>query len=565
MSLNPRDYQRSAIDAIHGAFADHQRVLCVLPTGAGKTVIAAHVADSLLPNGRVMVVAHRDELIRQAIEKFTEVTGVNPSIEKAELWSDEESLHGKPSIVVSSVQTLNSGNGTKRMQRFNPDDFAMLWYDEAHHCVSDTGRRVVDHFCANPKLKTLGVTATADRADGEGLGQVFQTCAYRLELPQIVQDGYLVPIHQRRVFIEGLDFSQVRTTAGDLNAGDLEAAMMYEKPLHGVVHATIELACGLEQGSLEPLKDDPARADKLSAMLSGRPMRRTLIFTVSVAHAERIAEIVNRWIPNSAEHVDGGMASMARLGVLDRFRSGQRSFLANCMIAVEGFDMPAVEVIVQARPTKSRALYTQQCGRGTRPLTEIAHHLGELPDAESRRAAIAQSDKPFMDVLDFAGNSGRHKLVTAIDVLGDERYEPEVIDRANEIAQDESIDVETALVRAEEEVNLDRAVRQMEASDSQERIDALDEEMELRRQAEIANRAKVVATADYRVKNVNPFDTFDRSAAHDDGQRRDGASEKQIGFLIHLGVKRETAMGYGRKQASAVISNILAKRREAVA
>jgi superfamily II DNA or RNA helicase len=560
--MKPRAYQAEAIDAILNRFSTDQRTLAVVPTGGGKTIIAAHVAHKFLPSGRVMVIAHRDELIKQAVDKFQTVTGEIPAIEKADQYSDEENMHGPPPIVVSSVQTLNSGNDERRrMHRFDWTKFAFLWVDEGHHAIADTYRRVIDHATsANPNLKVLLVTATADRADGEKLGQVVQSCAFRMELPDIINQGYLVPIRQRSVTIEGLDFSKVRTTAGDFNSADLEAAMLYERPLHGVIHATIELACGLERGTLEAMKDDPDRANKLSAMLASKPPRRTLIFTVTVAHAERVAEILNRWIGESAAHVDGSMPLDKRADILSDFKSGRIRFLANCMIATEGFDMPEVEVVVMARPTKSRSLFTQMVGRGTRPLESIAHQLGDMADADARRAAIAASAKAYMEVLDFVGNSGKHKLVTAIDVLGDERYDPEVIERANEIAQEESIDIEAALERADDEIELERDVELLFAEAESERL-AAEEEAERLRQAEAAKRAALVGVAQYEVSEIDAFDAMAVSAPQSsDLTRTGGASDKQVSFLVKLGVRRETAMTYGRKQASAIISKMLAQK-----
>jgi superfamily II DNA or RNA helicase len=334
-----RCYQSAAVDAVIGRFdAGDQRTLVVLPTGGGKTIVAGHVARRLLAGGgRVMVVAHRDELVRQAADKFAAVTGIMPAIEKADDRSLEEGIHGPPRIVVSSVQTQVSGRaGSERMRRFHPGDFALLWVDEAHHAPAETWRRVIDYYGQNLGCKVLGVTATADRADGEELGQVFQSVAYRYELPDIIEDGYLVPIRQSRVRIDGLDFSRCRTTAGDLNQGDLEAAMLAEKPFHGVAHATIETACGLPRDSMTGIRDDEDRTARLEELIGARGRRRkTLVFTVGIAQAERMAEVFNRWIPQSAASIDGTMTMELRRKTLRWFKDGKIQFLVNCMVCLD--------------------------------------------------------------------------------------------------------------------------------------------------------------------------------------------------------------------------------------
>jgi superfamily II DNA or RNA helicase len=560
MSLRPREYQRRAINAILARrAAGDRRTLAVMPTGSGKTVVAAHVADALKGHGRIMVLCHRDELVRQAVDKFTAVTGVAPAVEKADERSDEDAMFGKPQIVVSSVQTLNSGSDEKgwRMEKFDPKDFAFLWADEAHHSVAKSWGRAIEYFAAgNPDLFVLGVTATPDRADGEALGRVFQSCAFNYELPNIIRDGYLVPVRQRSVTIEGLDFSKVRVTAGDLNAADLEAAMMVEKPLHGIAHATVEIACGLEPGLLHSLRDRPDRDAALNHVLLGKRRRRTLVFCVTVAHAERTAEIINRWLPGAAAHVDGAMAMDRRRKTLADFAEGRIQFLCNCMVASEGFDEPGIELVVMARPTKSRALFCQQVGRGTRPLAVLAGMLGDLPDADARRAVIAASEKPSLVVLDFVGNSGRHKLVTAADVLGGEQYDAEVVERANQKAQEQAVDVETALAEAAAEIEDEQEQARREALEAQAAADA----EEQRRQAEAARRAGLVGTAVYRVRDVDGFDPYAIEPPRRSEVSEGGATEGQIGFLVKLGVRQATAAMYSKRQAGAVIESIKAKR-----
>jgi superfamily II DNA or RNA helicase len=505
--MKERAYQVQAHDAAMERFeAGHQRTLIVLPTGAGKTVVAGFVAKRLIeqnPGKRVMVLAHRDELIRQAADKFATITGIMPEIEKAGERTNEHSMHGPPPVVVASFQTLasqkKSKHGKRRIEKFSPYDFCFLWIDEAHHILADSYLGVARYFSSHPECRVLGVTATPDRGDKQGLGKFFESVAFDYELPDIIADGYLVPIHQYSAVIDGLNLSKVHTVAGDLSAGELERAMMFEKPLHGVVHATLEVACGLEKGTCDEIKDYPDRGERLLECIAFRKRRRTLIFTAGVNQAERMAEILNRWIPGCARHIDGTFPPEVRKKLLRDYANGEFQFLCNCMIATEGFDEPGVELVVMARPTKSRALYSQMVGRGTRPAAEIAHGLGELETADERRAMIAGSIKPHCQVLDFVGNSGRHRLVTTADILGKGRSE-EVIALAREKSEAGDVDMTEALNLAAEEVELKK--RQAEEAAKKKH------EAEMRRkQAEAAKRAGLVGTSDYHLREVDGFDT----------------------------------------------------------
>lgn len=529
--------------------------LLVMCTGAGKTICFGHVADRMLPRGRVMVLVHRQELLDQAAEKMLRVTGHVAAIEKAEQFSDEDSLHGKPPLVIASVQSLNSGDDDmRRLHRFDPADFALLIADECHHGVSTTWKRCIDHFKQNSDLRVLGVTATPDRADECGLAEIFEHVAYDYQLPRAINDGYLVPIHQRRVFIEGLEFAKIKTVAGDFDQGELEAAMLAEKPLHGVTHATIEQACNLELGYLESIRDNNNRADMLYERLGGAMARKTLLFTVSVSHAERVAEIINRWIPGSAVSISGKTPKLERERIVNAFADGAIRFLANCAVALEGFDEPSIEIVSMARPTKSRTIYAQAVGRATRPAGHIAGDLGKAADASARRAMISASNKPHCEILDFVGNSGRHKLVCTADLLGTAQTPEEVTERAAGLAEAGEVDMSEALEQAEEELKQSREAQSLVEELEAERSDRDDE---MRLTAEASRRVNVVATAKYQTQDV---DGFDNSQLEPEVKGAGGATPKQIDFLVKLGVDRATAAGYGRRQAGAVITSQKQKR-----
>ena len=277
-----------------------------------------------------------------------------------------------------------------RMSKFDPQDFGLVVIDEAHHATAGTYRRCIDWYRQNPACKVLGVTATPDRADEAALGQVFDAVAYEYGVLEAIQNGWLVPIEQQMVTVGSLDFSGVRTTAGDLNQGDLAEVMENERNLQGIAAPTVEI-CG---------------------------DRRAIIFATTVEQAERLAEILNRYKPDKAAWLCGKTDKEDRRYMLADFKAGRLQYVVNVGVLTEGFDDAGVQVVVMARPTKSRALYAQMAGRGTRPAEEVAGLLGDLPTAQERCAMIRNSCKPSCLIVDFCGNAGRHKLCCTADILG---------------------------------------------------------------------------------------------------------------------------------------------------
>jgi len=484
-----RDYQSEAVSAVFNAWEEKNSTLVVCPTGTGKTQIFCDIIRKMQPR-RAMVLAHRGELITQAVNRLRNDFGINADIEMADLQADEF-YHNRAPVVVSTIQTQCAGNGGHgRMKIFDPNDFGLVVCDEAHHYTSPSFRRVLDYYKQNPELKILGVTATPDRADEQALGQVFESVAYDYEILDAIHDGWLVPVDQKMVHIEGLDFSAVRTTAGDLNGADLAAVMEAEKNLHGIASASIEI---IGDG------------------------KRTLVFTVTVKQAEMLSEIFNRHRPGMADWVCGKTPKPDRYRIFRDFDSGRTQVLVNVGVATEGYDNPAVKVIVQGRPTKSRCLYAQIIGRSLRPLKGV---VDGVETAEARKIAISLSPKPSALVLDFVGNAGRHKLMTTADVLGGK-----VSDEA----------VERAIAKAKQN---GKAIRMDQALDEAERD--IHREIEERKKREAARKAHLVATARFSTKTINPFDVFQlqpsKARGWDSGK---SISEKQRSFLLKQGVNPE--------------------------
>jgi superfamily II DNA or RNA helicase len=365
---------------------------------------------------------------------------------------------------------------------------------------------VIDHFSMNPACKRLGVTATPKRADELALGQVFQSVAFRYGIERAVEDGWLVPVSQQCVHVEGLDFSSLKTVAGDFSEGELERILTEESILHKIASPVAELTAE----------------------------RPTLVFCCTVKHAELMAAVLERYRPGQVKWLCGATNRDERAAVVESFRDGRLQILCNVGLFLEGFDAPRTAVVVMARPTKSPVLYSQVLGRATRTLPGI---VDGLATAEERKAAIAASAKPGCLALDFVGNAGRHKIITAADVLGG-KYGVPVRDYARQTVASENkpVAVAEALDRAEAE------------------LDLLEEERERRR--------RITARAEYRTREVSPFDT--RQAAAPDriaSPPADPPTDKQVRMLCWLGVSAVRARSYSKRQASVVIDKLMAEKR----
>ena len=214
MELRP--YQKAAIDGIRSQWqSGKRRTLLVLPTGCGKTIVFCKLAEQLVRQGhRVLIMAHRGELLEQAADKLYQATGLRCATEKAE----ETCLGSWYRVAVGSVQSLQR---PKRLEQFPADYFTSIIVDEAHHCLSDGYQRVLEHF---PDANVLGVTATPDRGDMRNLGQYFDSLAYEYTLAKAIREGYLSPIKAETIPLK-LDLGGVGIQSGDFKAGDLGTAL----------------------------------------------------------------------------------------------------------------------------------------------------------------------------------------------------------------------------------------------------------------------------------------------------------------------------------------------------
>ena len=323
--MNLRPYQEEARSAIHTEWENgRKKTLLVLPTGTGKTVVFAKIAEDQVRSGeRTLILAHRGELLDQAADKILKTTGLKCSVEKAE----QTSLDSFFRITVGSVQSMYQD---KRLKRFAPDHFGTIIIDEAHHAITEGYQKILEHF---PDAHVLGVTATPDRGDMRDLGAVFDSLAYEYTLPRAIKDGYLVPIKALTVPLK-MDLTGVGTQSGDYKPGDLDTAL---DPYLEMIAEEMKRTC----------------AD-----------RKTVVFLPLIKTSQKFRDILNSHGFKAAE-ING--KSEDRAQILADFDAGKYNVLCNSMLLTEGWDCPAVNCVIVLRPTKIRALYCQMVGRGTRP------------------------------------------------------------------------------------------------------------------------------------------------------------------------------------------------------
>ena len=424
-----RDYQVAALDGGdsrgRGAFAewrDHTATLINIPTGAGKTFVAAEVIKRQL--GRTMFMVHLRTIVLQAAKELRDMTGLRVG---TEMGQRSASSLDPQEIVVASVQTLGSGT---RLEKFDPFDFTLLICDEAHHSISPSWQKVIAYFCQNPNLKVLHLTATAHRGDKKKLAH-FESVAYTYSLRDAISEGWLVKPFQRVIEVPGLDLSKVRKMGQDLNQTELAEAM--EKVAVLSAHRSLEAIFGLLPHELEMIPEEQWRE-----YIGDRKPRRTLAFCVGVLHAKMVATALNSVYPGLCGFVDGETDDAERITLFERFKNGNLYCLSNCGVTLEGYDNPNIEVILMLRPTRSLPLFLQAIGRGTRALKGT---LDGLETKEERIAAIAASGKKNIEIVDFTGNSGSLKLISLIDVFG-EQIQPHIQREIKKRAKERALDVE---------------------------------------------------------------------------------------------------------------------------
>lgn len=421
MELRP--YQQEARTAVESEWdSGNTRTLLVLPTGCGKTIVFAKISEDRVRQGdRVLILAHRGELLDQAADKIKSATGLICSTEKAEQSClDSESRWYR--VTVGSVQSLMRES---RLNRFAPDYFSTIIIDEAHHAVSDSYQRVLNYF---DTARVLGVTATPDRGDMRELGNVFDSLAYEYTLPRAIKEGYLSPIKAVTIPLK-LDLSGVGMQSGDFKPGDLDCAL------------------------------DPYLWQIAEEMKKYCSDRKTVVFLPLIKTSQKFRDILNDSGFRAAE-VNGN--SDDRAEILADFDAGKYNVLCNSMLLTEGWDCPSVDCVIVLRPTKVRSLYCQMVGRGTR-LCEGKDHLL---------------------LLDFLWHTERHELCRPAHLICDNKEVAEKMteDLADQAGCE--MDIEEAAQTASDEVQQQREkalAKQIAACKSRKRklVDPLQYEMSI--------------------------------------------------------------------------------------
>lgn len=451
-----RNYQTECVKAIHEEWIFHNSVLAVLATGLGKTVIFSEIVRRWT-RGRCLIIVPAIELIHQAADKVVAATGVMPAIEQGYNRSDEKSFYRSP-FIIGSKQTLTGPS--KRYQRLQ--DISLVVVDEAHGATTMLYKEMLDHYVSKG-AQVLGVTATPKRHDGVALGNIFEKCAYQLDICDAIPQGWLVSARAQCIQLKSLDLSGVAVSKSgnkDFKESELAKVMEDEK-------VVFEIAEVVSRES-ENLK--------------------TAVFCASVNEARAVAELLVDRYGKRADWVCGDKMlcdDQRRKQVLESFCEDPDGVQIVCNVGVltTGWDFPGLEHIVVARPTKSLTLYTQIFGRGTRALPGVVDFEDSTP--ESRRAAIAASRKPFFRLTDLRDNSLEHKLITAVDVLGGEMGL-------------------AAIKKVKEQVNKAGGPVDVDALLAAAKLAELEKERR--------RRAAIDARADYDKVDVDPFDAYQRGS-----------------------------------------------------
>lgn len=381
-ALPLRPYQLMAKYNVQRAWGKGtKRPAVVLPTGAGKTVVFAHLAaeEHALHGTQTLILVHTTELVDQAVDKLHSVA---PHLTVGVIKAERNEIHAD--VLVGTVQTVRG-----RVEQLGR--VGLIVIDECHHATAASYQMVLDGI---PDANVVGFTATLARGDGAALGDVWQEVVYRRDIIDMIKGKHLLPVRGKRVRVPDLDFRGMKRTGGDYQAGDLGEALT---------------------ASLAPELVAKAYAEHASD-------RAGVLFAPTVASAYMFAEALNA-TNIVTETIHGGLPAQERRQILRNLRAGTTQVVSNCMVLTEGFDEPRVSCAVICRPTTSAGLYTQMVGRVLRPYPGQAEAL----------------------VLDVVGVSGRHRLATLVDLVGDPtliRKLPEEESLADLLIGEDGFDIE---------------------------------------------------------------------------------------------------------------------------
>lgn len=477
MELRPR--QLKFVEAVEAGWQQFTKQLGVAPTGCGKTIMFSHLAKRLMDStgGRTLILAHRDELIDQAIAKLKAATGVIAEKEKA---SDRASRTAP--VVVASIQTM-----MRRFDQWPKNHFELVVCDEAHHSISDSWKKVLNHFDGDANI--LGVTATPDRGDEKELGVYYENVAHEISLLDLIQEGHLSKITIRSVPLE-IDLDGVSQTAGDFDAGELG-------------------------GALDPYLEQIAVAIRKYA-----GDRKTLCFLPLRATSRKFVDICMAG-GIEARHIDG--ESPDRKEILADFAVGKFQLLSNAMLLTEGYDCPDISCIVVLRPTRSRPLFAQMVGRGTR-----------IADGKSN-----------LLLLDFLWLHSRLKIVRPAHLIAKTEEEAEAM---TELAEEKSQAMPPDLLS---ELQLDICELSSEAAAERE------ETLRKKLAAMTKRNEKFVSAEEFAIKSRHlEIAEYEPTMSW----HREPITSKQSEWLEKAGVNTDTVKGKGH--ASAILDVFFESRNK---
>lgn len=368
-------YQIDSVNAINREWQKGiKKTLLILPTGCGKTSCFSEIIDQHHKRGqRVLMLAHREELLTQAMQRVYDFTGYLPELDKAEKKAEISA-----DIIMASVQTLR----TKRLERYPKDHFDLIVVDEAHHASADSYKKIIGYFDS----KVLGVTATPDRSDEKELGDIFDSVAFQYSLIEAIKGGYLANIKGFQIKDFEIDLSELRGATGkDYSDSDLENVILkYVNPI----------ADGICNPTIKDLK--------------------SICFTPTVKSAAILCNVLNeRGV--KARYISGETDSTERQRTLLDYKNDEFTHLLNCAVLTEGFDEPSIQNVIMTRPTLSRAFYAQCVGRVTRK------HHSKLLDANGN---------PYGYLTEFSYANTKHKLVNAYELFASKGFDERVREKA---------------------------------------------------------------------------------------------------------------------------------------
>lgn len=497
--ISPRPYQQKAAAAIHREWdAGNKKTLVVMPTGTGKTIVFASIVNDQVAKGEhVLILAHREELLHQASDKLKMVTGLETVLEKAQ----SSALDSDKMVVVASVQTLSKQN---RLMKYPRDYFGTIIIDEAHHTAAKTYKGILEHFI---DAKVLGVTATPDRSDMKSLSDIFDSLAFEYKLPDAIREGYLCKINTKTIPVE-VDISKVHINAGDFSAQDLGNVLdLY----------------------LDTIAD---------AIVRECQNRKTVIFTPLVRISKRLCNILNKRNFKTAE-VNG--ASADREDVLKGFDNGEYKALTNAMLLTEGWDCPTVDCIICLRPTKSRSLYAQIVGRGTR---------------------LCEGKKNLL-VLDFLWLTKKHSLCHPADIFCEDQ---EVAQKTTDMLADAALtgsnsqenfgSPELGLIEAIEEAQTELDEEKRKALCELEKQDTIQRKLQAQRQKPRGLVDPLQYIFSIEAPELNDYQPMFES-------ERQEPSDDVIDSISCYGVKGDAIKSQGL--AAAILKRLIARRASGMA